>query len=93
MLYNIVYYVNAYTCNRILYENFMKLDNKNRIEMHILRLIYLVDEYHKRECRILLEGYIGYHSRLCNMPNTTCTCKLVRDSTETDIDCRKVLYF
>ena len=43
----------------------MYLKSDVDIETHVLELIGLVDTIEKRKSRIILEGFLSYHNRLC----------------------------
>lgn len=52
----------------------MFLKSDKEIEIHVLELLKLVDTLEKRESRILIEGVLSYHHRLCKLSDAECRC-------------------
>lgn len=78
---------------RTLTQNFLLMSSESEIEFHVITLIRLVDTLHLRRSRIIIEGYISYHIRMCGIPGFSCYCKEMPTRNGLSMQEKKMIYY
>jgi hypothetical protein len=58
-----------------------EIDELWKLERQVVNLIYLIDNFHNRDNRLVLEGYLLIHKRECPI-GELCPCQLIDFTVE-----------